>query len=246
MISPLEQFDAIILFRYINLGNYIDVTVFHTLVPLIILMLLFSCIGIFSNYLTLIFTTLFQRLFEYKLIFIFNLIKQQIGANGYKYVVLFFSIFFFILLLNLLSILPFGIALTSHLILILFMSLSICIGIFIEGYVVLGYNFYKIFLPKCSIFLLPLLLTIEVFSYIIRMFSLAIRLAANIMAGHTLIYIISTFTLLIFSFNFFFIIIGIVLICTIMMLELGVACLQAYVFTILCLIYLNDVYNASH
>jgi len=78
------------------------------------------------------------------------------------------------------------------------------------------------------------------------MFSLAIRLAANIMAGHTLIYIISTFTLLIFSFNFLFIIVGIVLICTIMMLELGVACLQAYVFTILCLIYLNDVYNASH
>jgi F0F1-type ATP synthase membrane subunit a len=94
--------------------------------------------------------------------------------------------------------------------------------------------------------MLPLLLLIELFSYIIRMFSLAIRLVANIMAGHTLIFIISTFTLMITSMNFFFIIIGITLICIIMLLELGVACLQAYVFTILILIYINDIYGGSH
>jgi F0F1-type ATP synthase membrane subunit a len=68
--------------------------------------------------------------------------------------------------------------------------------------------------------MLPLLLLIEIFSYIIRMFSLAIRLVANIMAGHTLIYIIATFSFLILSINFFFGFIGISLICTIMLLEL--------------------------
>lgn len=94
--------------------------------------------------------------------------------------------------------------------------------------------------------MLPLLLLIELFSYIIRMFSLAIRLVANIMAGHTLIYIISSFTLMISSLNPLGLIIGIFLICTIMLLELGVACLQAYVFTILILIYINDIYSSNH
>jgi F0F1-type ATP synthase membrane subunit a len=92
--------------------------------------------------------------------------------------------------------------------------------------------------------MLPLLLVIELFSYIIRMFSLAIRLVANIMAGHTLIYIISTFTLLITSLNSFFLFIGIFFILVTMSLELGVACLQAYVFTILTLIYISDIYNS--
>ena len=92
--------------------------------------------------------------------------------------------------------------------------------------------------------MLPLLLIIELFSYIIRMFSLAIRLVANIMAGHTLIFILSTFTLLITSMNFFFLFIGIGLILVIMLLELGVAGLQAYVFTILTLIYINDIYGS--
>ena len=183
---------------------------------------------------------------QYNVKFIINLIKQQIGVIGYKYIVLLFCIFFGILLLNLLSVLPFGIALTSHLIIILFLSLSICIGIFIEGNIVLGSQFYKVFLPKSPLIMLPLLMLIEIFSYIIRMFSLAIRLVANIMAGHTLIYIISSFSLMIFNLNAFFLIIGISLICIIMLLELGVACLQAYVFTILVLIYINDIYGGSH
>jgi F0F1-type ATP synthase membrane subunit a len=66
------------------------------------------------------------------------------------------------------------------------------------------------------------------------------------MAGHTLIYIISSFSLMIFNLNAIFLIIGISLICIIMLLELGVACLQAYVFTILVLIYINDIYGGSH
>jgi len=194
--------------------------------------------------LMLVFTTIYQKLLEIKLNFISNLIKQQL--NKYKYIVIIFYIFFIIISLNLLSMLPFGIALTSHLIIILTLSISLYIGIFFEGYVVLGVYFYKTFLPKCSLLLLPLLLFIEIFSYFIRMFSLAVRLSANIMAGHTLIYIISTFSLVIIKLNYFFIILGIILISIIMLLELGVACLQAYVFTILLLIYINDIYNENH
>lgn len=274
MFSPLEQFDSISLFNlffdfsfiFYNLDLaeffiedfiedtiaddfledlfFIEYSFIHILMPLPFICFLFIIYCQFSHYFTLIPSTIFQRLVEYKLKFNFNLIKQQIGSIGYSYIVLIFSLFFFVLFLNLLSLLPFGIALTSHLIVILYLSLSICIGIFFEGYIILGVHFLKIFLPKCPIAMLPLLLIIELFSYIIRMFSLAIRLVANIMAGHTLIYIISTFTLLITSMNFFFLFIGIGLILVIMLLELGVAGLQAYVFTILTLIYINDIYGS--
>lgn len=93
-----------------------------------------------------------------------------------------------------------------------------------------------------------MLIVIEIFSYIIRAFSLAIRLSANIMAGHTLVFIISSFITNIISnakYGFFFI--GFFVLLMVLTLELGVAFLQAYVFTVLVSIYLNDAINGpSH
>jgi ATP synthase subunit 6 len=248
--SPLEQFDAIFFFHLsvcdLNSLVIADFSLMHIILPLILLITIYYSMTKFISFFSLIPTTIYQILIEYKLKFIFNLIKQQLGFIGFKYIILFFSIFFFVLILNLLSLLPFGIALTSHLIIILYFSLSICIGIFFEGNISLNTLFYNLFLPKSPLIMLPLLLGIEIFSFIIRMFSLAIRLVANIMAGHTLIYIIATFTLLIFNLNYFLLFVGISFICVIMLLELGVACLQAYVFTILVLIYTNDIFGSSH
>lgn len=226
--------------------TYIELTPFHILWPLILVFVFFILLKRISYLFNIVPTASLQRLFEYTIIFIFNLIKQQLTYIGYPYLVFIYYIFFCILLLNLLSLLPFGIALTSHLIIILYLSLSICLGIFFEGYIISGVNYLNIFLPKCPLVMLPLLLLIELFSYIIRMFSLSIRLVANIMAGHTLIYIISTFIMLISSIYPIFLFLGVFFICIIMLLELGVACLQAYVFTILVLIYINDIYAGGH
>jgi F0F1-type ATP synthase membrane subunit a len=90
---------------------------------------------------------------------------------------------------------PFGIALTSHIIMIIFLSLSLGLSIFIIGLYTHNLEFLKLFIPECPFALLPFLMVIEIFSYLIRSFSLAIRLCANIMAGHTLVYIISSFIL---------------------------------------------------
>jgi ATP synthase subunit 6 len=236
--------------QLLNINNdgpvILDFSFMHIIFPLIVLLIIYYTTTRFISIFTLIPTAIYQILIEYKIKFIFNLIKQQLGSIGFKYIILFFCIFFFVLILNLLSLLPFGIALTSHLIIILYFSLSICIGIFFEGNIALNTLFYNLFIPKSPIAMVPLLLCIEIFSFIIRMFSLAIRLVANIMAGHTLIYIIASFTLLIFNLNYFLLFIGIGFICIIMLLELGVACLQAYVFTILVLIYTNDIFGSSH
>jgi F-type H+-transporting ATPase subunit a len=90
-----------------------------------------------------------------------------------------------------------------------------------------------------------MLILIEIFSYIIRAFSLAIRLSANIMAGHTLVHIIASFILLI-SIKFFFILVGFSFLFAILLLEVGVAFLQAYVFSVLVCIYLKDALVGGH
>lgn len=104
--------------------------------------------------------------------------KQQVGKKGIIYFPFIFTIFNFVLVCNLLSLMPFGIAPTSHLILILFLSITISLSIFLIGLLTHSISFLKIFIPECPFILLPILIPIEIFSYSIRMFSLAIRLAA--------------------------------------------------------------------
>jgi F-type H+-transporting ATPase subunit a len=181
-----------------------------------------------------------QYIFENFYLFVFNILKAQVGAKGFFYFPFIFTIFNFILITNLISLTPFGIALTSHIIMMLFLSLTIWSAIFLIGFRTHQLNFLKIFIPESPFILLLILIPIEMFSYLIRAFSLAIRLSANIMAGHTLVYIISSFILNMsyLSFWFFFVFVGVLL--AILLLEIGVAFLQAYVFTILTCIYLND------
>jgi F-type H+-transporting ATPase subunit a len=181
-----------------------------------------------------------QLTLENLYVFVLDILEQQIGYKGIVYFPLIFSLFFFILICNLISMTPFGIALTSHIIMIIFLSLSLGLSIFLIGLYVHNLEFLKIFIPECPFLLLPFLIIIEIFSYVIRSFSLAIRLSANIMAGHTLVYIISSFILNMVYMKFWFFFFFMFLILAVLLLEVGVAFLQAYVFTILICIYLSD------
>jgi len=160
---------------------------------LINLMLIFVII-FFKQNLKLI-PEVWQCFFEIIYYFILDIIKQQIGEKGIVYFPLIFAIFVFILLNNLFSLIPYGIALTSHIVIIMYLSITICTSIFIIGLLTHNLRFLQIFIPECPFILLPVLIPIELFSYVIRMFSLSIRLAANILAGHTLVHIIATFIL---------------------------------------------------
>jgi ATP synthase subunit 6 len=128
----------------------------------------------------------------------------------------------------------------------MWLSLSTCSAIFILGLLYNNLKFLKIFIPRCPLALLPILILIELFSYIIRAFSLSIRLTANILAGHTLVNIISVFIVNTLTINLLFSFLGFLGIFAILLLELGVACLQAYVMTILICIYLKDIFGTEH
>lgn len=171
--------------------------------------------------------------------FILDILLQQTGKTGMVYFPFVFGLFIFVLLCNLLSLIPFGLALTSHIIIIFFLSFSLWLSVFSIGLLKHHLLFLKIFVPEAPLFILFLLLPIEIVSYTIRALSLALRLSANIMAGHILVYIISSFVLYMGSLKFWFFFFAVVLF-AILVLELGVAFVQAYVFTVLFCIYLND------
>jgi len=236
--SPLEQFDT---FKLILLKIFvIDLSITNILMPFLVINLLFF---VFIKILILnskLISDAMQNCLELLYIFVFNIVYPQLGNKGLNYFHLMFIIFNFILFSNLLSLMPFGIALTSHVILIFFLSFTICTSIFFIGLIKHHLEFLKIFIPQSPLVLLIILIPIEIFSYLIRMFSLAMRLAANILAGHTLVHIISTFVLKLTLMKWWFVFLVSMPLIAILGLELGIAFLQAYVFTILISIYLSD------
>lgn len=115
----------------------------------------------------------------------------------------------------------------------------------ILGFKLFKLKFLKMFAPDVNIELLIILIAIDLLSYIIRAFSLAIRLSANITAGHTLLNVISGLNLTVLHFLVLFFPITFILIFLILILELGIAFVQSYVFIMLFTIYMNDIYEAG-
>lgn len=238
MFSPLEQFDVIPLI-FFSIGSY-DFTFFNIFVPLLLIIFFFLFIIYLKSYFKLVPYSL-QSAIENIIEFVFGILKNQIGKEGYFFFPFVLTIFMTILLSNLMSMIPYGIALTSHIIVTMWLSLSTCLSIFLFGLLYKNFKFLKIFIPTCPLALLPVLILIELFSYVLRAFSLAIRLTANILAGHTLVNIIGLFILNTLFLHFLAPLLGFVGLFAVLLLELGVACLQAYVLTILICIYFKDV-----
>lgn len=235
--SPLEQFNFVQLLGF-NLFGF-NFSFANVLLPLVLILWFFYFFVEFFGKSFRLIPVFWQYFFEQIYKFILDIVEQQIGFLGFVYFPFIFTLFLFILLCNLISLLPFGIALTSHIIMVFFLSFTLSISVFLVGLTMNGLPFLKIFVPEAPFFLLFILIPIEIFSYFIRALSLAIRLSANIMAGHTLVFIISSFILVLGNLKFLFFLLFIVLF-AILLLEFGVAFLQAYVFTILLCIYLND------
>lgn len=155
--------------------------------------------------------------------------------------------FWFIAFGNLLGMLPYGSGLGSSLFFIFAYSFFSLLFINIFGLIKHKFRFFSLFLPEGTpLIMSPFIVVVEFISYIARVFSISIRLFANLMSGHTLLKILSSFTwILIITFNFvvFIAIISLLLIFVIFSLETIIAVLQAYVYTLLSCIYINDVFK---
>lgn len=131
MFSPLEQFNVIPVMLWFNISDYSFTNVLLPLLIILVTSLIF--IKLLKNK-TFLIPTVFQYIIEMLTEFIFSILKQQVGKDGYLFFPLIFTLFNFILLSNYISLLPMGIALTSHIVVTLFLSVSMCLSIFVFVY----------------------------------------------------------------------------------------------------------------
>jgi ATP synthase subunit 6 len=179
---------------------------------------------------------------------ILSMISDNIsGKKGQLFFPLVFSVFFYVASLNLIGLVPYSFTLTSHLIVTFALAIAIFLGINIICVRIHGLEFFSLFFPAGTSLVLGLLLVpIEVISYVFRPISLGIRLFANMMAGHTLLKVIAGFawslmgcTGILFLMHY----IPLLILLPLFGLELAVGLIQAFVFSVLTCIYLNDAVN---
>ena len=170
-----------------------------------------------------------------------GMLQQNVGPNGRKFVPLIFTLFIFILTCNLLGMIPYGFTVTSHISVTFAMAITIFLFITFLGIYLHGLHFFSLFLPKGTPWwLAPLMVVIELFAYLARPVSLSLRLAANMVAGHVLLKVLAGFVV---SMAIYIKILPIPFIVVLIGFEIFVAVLQAYIFTILSCVYLNDAVN---
>ena len=240
--SPLDQFSIHRIFGEIKIGE-IDVSFTNSSLMMIIVLIVLNVFLLIATRKKSIIPDKLQSLAEMSYEMIFNTTKDNLGKNGTKFFPFIYSLFMFILLCNLLGLIPYSFTVTSHIIVTFAIAFSIFLFATILGFILNGTKFLRLFLPKgVPIYLAPLLVPIEIVSYISRPISLAVRLAANMMAGHTMIKVFAGFVVALGIFG----IAPLVFIILLYILETVIAFLQAYVFAVLTCLYLNDSFNPSH
>jgi len=246
--TPLEQFQVISFFpiQFFCLDFSLN-----NLLLINLLILLFCSLSIYlitSEDKTLYFLpSSWQNIIENIYEIGYTLLFDNLNAKGEKYLPFISILFIYILLANLIGLVPYSFTITSHLIVTFILSFSIFIGLNIICINIYKAEMLSLFIPSNTSFGLALLLVpIEFVSYIFKPISLGVRLFANLMAGHTLLKVIVGFSwsiLLLESFLSILHVVPLLILVILMGLELGVAIIQAYVFTILTCIYLNDSIN---
>ena len=173
--------------------------------------------------------------------FIAQLLNDTVGDQGKRYFPFVFSIFMFVLIGNMVGMIPYQFTFTSHIIVTFALAAVVFIGVTILGFVNHGIRFFTFFyIPGVPFYMHPLLIPIEVISYLSRPISLSVRLFANMLAGHTLLKVFAGFVV---SMPFFTGVLPLTFIVALTGLEILIAFLQAYVFAILTCLYINDAYH---
>ncbi|YP_003587353.1 ATPase subunit 6 (mitochondrion) [Cucurbita pepo] len=252
--SPLEQF-AILPLIPMNIGNfYFSFTNSSFFMLLTLSLVLLLVYFVTKNGGGNLVPNAWQSLVELIYDFVLNLVNEQIGGLSgsgnvkQKFFPCILVTLTFLLFCNLQGMIPYSFTVTSHFLITLGLSFSLFIGITIVGFQRNGLHFLSFLLPAgVPLPLAPFLVLLELISYCFRALSLGIRLFANMMAGHSLVKILSGFAWTMLCMNNLFYFIGdlgpLFIVLALTGLELGVAILQAYVFTISICIYLNDATN---
>jgi F-type H+-transporting ATPase subunit a len=183
--------------------------------------------------------------------FVASTVRSTAGSEGMRFFPFVFTLFMFILTVNMIGLIPFTFTVTSHIIVTAALAITVFLTVLIYGLYRHGLHFFNLFVPKgVPIYILPLIVFIEILSFVSRPISHSVRLFANMLAGHITLQVFAGFIILMGgamgALGWVGGILPFAMIVILMALETLVAFLQAYVFAILTCIYLNDAIHPGH
>jgi F-type H+-transporting ATPase subunit a len=191
-----------------------------------------------------------QSIAELSYEFVADTINSTAGKEGMKFFPFVFTIFMFVLVANVIGLIPYTFTVTTHIIITAALALMVFFTVIIYGFYKNGLKFFGLFVPQgIPIYILPLIVFIEVLSFLSRPISHSVRLFANMLAGHITLKVFASFITLLGGLGIFGIFgatLPLAMVVALTALELLVAFLQAYVFAILTCIYLNDAIHPGH
>ena len=233
--GPLAQFEIKTLLP-IRLGEA-DISFTNSSLMMVIALLLITLFLLLGTRKRALVPGRWQSMVELSYEFIAGLLRETVGPDGRQYFPFVFALFMFVLFGNMLGMIPYSFTFTSHIIVTFALAAVVFVGVTILGFAKHGFHFVTFFVPPgVSVALWPLLIPIEIISYLSRPISLSVRLFANMLAGHTLLKVFAGFVPALGVAG----VLPLAFVAALSGLELVIAFLQAYVFAILTCLYIND------
>lgn len=246
-LDPIKQFKIHPAFEdlgHFGIGGH-DLTFTNSALMMVISVALISLFLFFGARKRELVPGRMQSMAEMSYEFIANMIRSTAGTGGLKFFPLIYGLFMFVLMANVLGLIPFFFTFTSHIIVTFALAMLVMVIVLVVGFWKNGFGFLKLFVPSgVPIYVLPLVILLEVISFFSRPFSHGIRLWANMLAGHIMLKLFAGFIIMMFAGLAGAAKLGAVLpfamVTILTPLEILVAFLQAYVFAILTCVYIND------
>ena len=247
--DPIKQFEIHSMMD-LHIGNY-DVSFTNSsfmMVVTTVLICLFLFLGTSKRSLV---PGRLQSMAEISYEFVADMVRSTAGRDGLKFFPFIYALFMFILFANVLGLIPFLFTTTSHIVVTFALAMSVMATVLIVGIWKHGFKFLKLFVPSgVPIVILPLVILLEVISFLSRPFSHGIRLWANMLAGHIMLKLFAAFIIMMFAGLAGALKVGaalpFIMVVALTPLEILVAFLQAYVFAILTSVYINDALHPGH
>ncbi len=248
-MDPIHQFHITNILTFGRIGNS-EIALTNSALFMLIALAVISLLMIGATSARAMVPGRMQAVAEMSYEFVAQTLRNTAGTEGMKFFPLVFSLFMFILAVNLIGLLPYAFTVTSHIIITVSLSLLVFFTVIIYGFWKHGLHFLRLFVPSgIPIYILPLVSFIEVLSFLSRPVSHSVRLFANMLAGHITLKVFGGFVVMLGGLGvlgWLGAVLPLGLTVAMTALELLVAFLQAYVFAILTCIYLNDAIHPGH
>ena len=248
-MDPIHQFEIKNFFVLTRIGGH-DIAFTNSALYMVIALAVISALMIGATASRALVPGRMQSVAEISYEFVATTLRQSAGTEGMKFFPLVFTLFMFILAVNMLGLIPYAFTVTSHIVITISLAMLVFLTVIIYGFKKNGLKFFKLFVPSgIPIYILPLVTFIEILSFVSRPISHSVRLFANMLAGHITLKVFAAFVTMLGAAGFLGWIGAILplgLTVALTALEFLVAFLQAYVFAILTCIYINDAIHPGH